>query len=67
MTEGRLRGPLSLKRRSVESLPDEDVPFGVVNGEMDALAGHKAEVSEQSVSDLHPRDERFVRPPWKLS
>ena len=65
-TGGHLRGLLSFKRSSVESLPDEDVSFGVVDGEVDALAGHKAEVSEQSVGDLHPRDERFVRPAWQL-
>lgn len=46
MTEGRLRGPLSLRRRSVESLPDDNVPFDVVDGEMDVLARHKAEVAE---------------------
>jgi len=42
------------------------VPLDVVNGEVDALAGHETEVAEQRVGDLHPRDERFVRPAWKL-
>ena len=64
MTEGRLSGPLSLKRRSVESLPDEDVPFDVVDGKVDALAGHEAEVPEQGIGDLHPRDERLNK--WIL-
>jgi hypothetical protein len=33
---------------------------------MDMLAGHKAEVAEQRIGDLHPRDERFVRAAWQL-
>lgn len=41
-----MRGPLSLKRRSIESLPDDDVPFDVVDGEMDALTGHETKVRE---------------------
>lgn len=44
MTKGRLRGPLSFNRRSIESLPDDDVPFDVVDGEMDVLARHRAGV-----------------------
>ncbi len=51
MTEGRLRGPLSFKRWSVESLPDDDVSLDVVDGKMNALTGHKAEVAEQSVGE----------------
>ncbi len=31
MTEDRLRGPQSFKRRSIESLPDDSVPFDVVD------------------------------------
>ena len=54
MTEGRLRGPLSFKRWSVESLPDDDVSLDVVDGKMNALTGHKAEVAEQSVGEAHP-------------
>lgn len=34
---------------------------GVVDGEVDGLTGHKAEVSEQRVGDLHPWDEGLVR------
>ena len=41
--------------------------FDVADGEMDALAGHKAEVVEQGVSDLHPGDEQLVRPAWEFS
>lgn len=60
-----LRRLKTFKRWSVESLPDEDMPLGVVDGKVDALTGHEAEVSEQSVGDLHPRDERLVRPAWQ--
>ena len=51
---------------SFESLPDEDVALDVVDGEVDALIGHKAEVPEQRVGDLHPGDEGLIRPTWKL-
>ena len=65
MTEGRLRGPLSFKRRLVESLPGADVPFDVVDGKVDALAGHKAEVAKQKFdpeSGLHYNRHRFYDP-----
>jgi hypothetical protein len=42
----------ALTGRLVESLPNEDAPFDVVDGEVDALTGQKAEVCEQSVGDL---------------
>ena len=42
------------------------MPFDVVDGEVNALAGHKASVAEQRIGDLHPRDERLVRSAWKL-
>ena len=45
-TKDRRRGPLLMLLRSVESLPEEDVPLDVVDGEVDALARHKAEVAE---------------------
>lgn len=60
MTESRRRGPLSFKRRSIESLPDEDVPLGAIDAKVNAPAAHKAEVAEQNVGDPHPRGDRFA-------
>lgn len=44
-----------------EILPDADVAPGVMDGEVDGFAGHKAKVTEQRVSDLHPGDEGLAR------